>query len=923
MTSLKEILKSLQKFRDELKKYPPFEQNLFELERILQDANSSPTVMVMGVFSAGKSTFINALLGDKVLDTSAIAATAVITKIVYGDKDKVAVHFKDGTKAEYSTKDFAELTSDKDKKNLEVRRKINYVEREYPSQLLKKFTFVDSPGLNAPNDLHEETTKNFLSNADAVVWIVDTNQAISAKEMKYLENLPARLKPIVVVNKIDELDEDEDGTPEEFLADIRKKIRDKSRIVLGISARQALQGKLKNNSADISESNIQAVLNEIEKIISADAETYKVKSLLKSFGLYLRRLNNSIDTIKKRIAPIRDILPEEYEKFISAISKVTDAVKIPVEHLKNCNIPADSAEKIFFDGILNYSKHNLKYNFSRAAQEGIVEAQMMLGNFEQAAKSGNAEAQFKFAEQLSDSAYKVALYQMSAEKNFADAQYWLAKNSNSLQEKFTWCKKAAENGHALAQLELAKIYETGKGTTQDNKLAFYWYNKALEQGLIDAIYFIAQCYLNGRGTRQNFKSAFQFHSIAAKLGNIAASFEVAKAYFYGNGVEKNSVKAFVLYNEANRNNSAPDYKFLEDNYYNGSAEVQFILANAYETGKDIEKNLSSAIDWYKKAANQGHTESLYRLAQCYKLRSNNGLDLQNTFYYYTYLKAASDKNHSAAKSELQAIFNNENFAVLQYQIAQVLRNDLNNLEESFTWYLQAAKHNYSYAQYIVGTNYKYGYGVQKNIFKAFWWLKKAAENGYTDAINDYKKIEEKIFTGIKKIFVIAAVIFVAFGLYSKQEEILKFFSKANYTSPVKKIESYEKNARSELSVGGVCIDDTVARMHEVLGKERKITQPYGKGSHHYHYDDIEFAVANGKVDFIKTKTPKLKTKRGLHQGSKRTEVLKIYGKPMEFVANGMLYYEYWGTSPDGNRCLLRFAMVNDVVNYVGVRIYQP
>lgn len=126
--------------------------------------------MVMGEFSTGKSSFINALVEKEVIVVDAKPTTAVITKLRYGMEERIIAHFLDGTEKEYNTGDFAKLIVEKDS-SAKVRVNINYVERILPLDMLKSMTIIDSPGLNSLKKSHEEIIKNFMDNYDeALKW---------------------------------------------------------------------------------------------------------------------------------------------------------------------------------------------------------------------------------------------------------------------------------------------------------------------------------------------------------------------------------------------------------------------------------------------------------------------------------------------------------------------------------------------------------------------------------------------------------------------------------------------------------------------------------------------------------------------------------------------------------------------------------
>lgn len=184
-----------------------------EMEQV-RDAlfhTNHPFLMVMvGPFSSGKSSIINALLGEEVMQVGPVPTT-----------DHIAI-LRHGPDVQHSRSGDVETIF-------------------HPNPLLENLSLVDTPGLESVFREHEEITRRFLHRADVVLLVMLATQVLSASNLEHFQELKAYGKRVViVVNQIDVLDEAEREQVREF-------VLEQSRLHLGVepqiwlvSARQAL-----------------------------------------------------------------------------------------------------------------------------------------------------------------------------------------------------------------------------------------------------------------------------------------------------------------------------------------------------------------------------------------------------------------------------------------------------------------------------------------------------------------------------------------------------------------------------------------------------------------------------------------------------------------------------------------------------------
>ena len=119
--------------------------------------------------------------------------------------------------------------------------------------------------------------------------------------------------------------------------------------------------------------------------------------------------------------------------------------------------------------------------------------------------------------------------------------------SNLQTEAATMLTEAAQQGHMLAQLWLAELYESGHGLPVDLTQGFRWMHAAAVQGHADAQYEVGLAFEHGRGTNQSYAKAFEFYHRASLQGNPLATYSVGLLYESGCGVDADSAKAIEWY----------------------------------------------------------------------------------------------------------------------------------------------------------------------------------------------------------------------------------------------------------------------------------------------------------------------------------------------------------------------------------------
>ncbi len=175
-------------------------------------------IVVVGEVKKGKSSFINALLGEPgLLPTASDVATSTVYKLMYGTPKKIKVFpLAAETEATATAPAPIEIAEDQlgeygtEAGNPNNRRRVDFIGIQVPHPLLKDgVAIIDTPGLGGLFQKHRDITWRYIPNADAVFFLFDSVEAVASKtEMEYLSRL-RELSPLIffVQTKIDLVEE--------------------------------------------------------------------------------------------------------------------------------------------------------------------------------------------------------------------------------------------------------------------------------------------------------------------------------------------------------------------------------------------------------------------------------------------------------------------------------------------------------------------------------------------------------------------------------------------------------------------------------------------------------------------------------------------------------------------------------------------
>ena len=174
-------------------------------------------IAVLGRFKAGKSSFLNHLLGKGLLPVGVIPVTTVVTEIQYGPEERAQIRFLDGRTETTELRRIGEFISESE--NPENQKQVDSVRVELPSmERYRGIRFVDTPGLESVLEHNTDTSLEWLPNVGLALVAVGVDPPLSQHDIELIRNL-SRYTPNIslLLTKVDVLEPDERAQVQAFV----------------------------------------------------------------------------------------------------------------------------------------------------------------------------------------------------------------------------------------------------------------------------------------------------------------------------------------------------------------------------------------------------------------------------------------------------------------------------------------------------------------------------------------------------------------------------------------------------------------------------------------------------------------------------------------------------------------------------------
>lgn len=175
-------------------------------------------VVVLGQFKAGKSSFLNKILGKDILPVGVLPVTAVVTRVFYGAGETAVVKFLNGNQKNVPISAVSEYVTEKE--NPENKKDVYLVDVMLPElKKYEKLRFIDTPGLGSVFQHNSEVTQSWFNRIGAALVVISTAQPLSEKDISLIQVAAGQSPEVhLVLSKTDLLKTDEINEVTEFLA---------------------------------------------------------------------------------------------------------------------------------------------------------------------------------------------------------------------------------------------------------------------------------------------------------------------------------------------------------------------------------------------------------------------------------------------------------------------------------------------------------------------------------------------------------------------------------------------------------------------------------------------------------------------------------------------------------------------------------
>ena len=216
------------------------------LARVAEDRFN---LVVLGQFSRGKSSLMNAILGQARIPTGVLPLTSVVTTVSYGESEQLLIQKRNWSLPQkIALADLAQYVTQNENPGNE--KGVISVDVQLPIELLRLgFHFIDTPGVGSSITANTQATREFLPEVDAAIFVTSFESPLTEAEMQFLSEVGHHIRRIfVVINKLDLASPNERDEVVKFVQQAAQRVLNGVEPrVFSVSAKDALRAKLEGS----------------------------------------------------------------------------------------------------------------------------------------------------------------------------------------------------------------------------------------------------------------------------------------------------------------------------------------------------------------------------------------------------------------------------------------------------------------------------------------------------------------------------------------------------------------------------------------------------------------------------------------------------------------------------------------------------
>lgn len=277
-----------------------------ELKEKIQ--NNVFNLVVLGQFKRGKTTLINALLGEEILPTAIVPLTSIATILKYGEIQDIKVYFNDGRVIAIEPESLPLYVTEKG--NPKNEKNVQEVIVTYPSPYLKDgVRLIDTPGVGSIYQHNTDVAYQYLPKSDAALFILSVDQPIGQAELEFLKDVKEYSHRIFFLqNKADYVDSEDLNESISFSKKIIEECMGRDVKIYPLSAKLALDSKLSGSKELLEKSYLTDFENRLNTFLMQEKGDVLLLSVTNNLLRLLSQAQLGLELeMKSLLIPLADL----------------------------------------------------------------------------------------------------------------------------------------------------------------------------------------------------------------------------------------------------------------------------------------------------------------------------------------------------------------------------------------------------------------------------------------------------------------------------------------------------------------------------------------------------------------------------------------------------------------------------------------